>query len=340
MSKLPIYVLLTIIIASCIRKPDSYLDANTQSEDNRVVESTIQPKKEILLENFEVTSPLNINVNNGNIVIPDFRKNSITLISKENLETYSVINISQGEGPGEVTRMNDVYAGESHLFVADNSLGRVLVVDYDGNLINEISIQSNANRIIAAPNTNPDRIIIYHTNPGMNLFKIYDLDGNIVRKFVDVSNESINPMMLGGRIHYSEETGSIFFVGRAEPLIKSFNLDGDELFSVKNIDNYDTSNNYLVREFEDGGRATSFSEDALFSANYSDVDQNYIYVIPSHNDNDEYKYIDKYHISDGMYEYSIELEAYSGFLSVGENYLYTLGGNENRDIVLKAYLKP
>jgi hypothetical protein len=340
MEKYLIYSIVFLFFTSCTENIDGYFDGNVQPVSDRIIESNLMPNSKLLLEDFGVSSPLSIDVNSRDIIIPDFRENTISIINKDNLALRSEIKLSQGEGPGEVNRMNDVHATDEYLFVLDNSLSRILVLDYYGELLQEITINSNANRILAAPSISPEKIIVYSTNPGQKIFSIFDMEGNLLSEFGDLSGETLNPMMLGGRVHSGEITNSVFFVGRAEPIIKGFSLEGDELFSVKNIDNYNSSTNYEVREFEDGSRASSFSEDALFSANYSDVDQKYIYVIPFHNDNDQYKFIDIYNKTDGVYVNSIELEAYSGLLAVGESKLYTLGGNENQEIVIKIYKKP
>jgi hypothetical protein len=190
-----------LMVASCTEKLDGYLDGYVQPVNNRAILSNLLPASELLLEDFGVSSPLSIDVNNREIVIPDFRKNTISIINKDNLTLRSEIKLSQGEGPGELNRMNDVHATDEFLFILDNSLGRILILDYYGELLREVTINSNANRILAAPSISPEKIIAYNTNPGQKLFSIFDLEGNLLSEFGDVSGESLNPMMLGGRIH-------------------------------------------------------------------------------------------------------------------------------------------
>lgn len=318
----------------------NFFDKTSQTLTDRLIEYDIEPVMTKPLVDYEILRILNIKSNTNYIFISDFSQYSISIIHKNDLERFSTISFTEGDGPGELRNMQDVSVTEDRIYILDRNQLKIMEVDFDGNLQREIMVSPNPNRVEINPESEQNHFIVYFTNIREPLFRTYDKDGNENMVFGNIENEGVHQMSTSGRIHWSDYDKSLFFVGRAEPVIKKFSNDGSEVFSVANIDNYDTSQSYLTRNFEDGRSAYSFSDDAMFSANYSIVLGERLFIIPFHNQDRSYKYIDIYDTENGEYKKSIKLDRYAGQIAVDNELIYGIGGDTNDKIALKVYENP
>lgn len=331
----------TVLLLGCSNSENRYFfDKTPQTVTDRLIEHDIEPDTTKPLEDFEILRLLNIKSNTSHIFISDFSQYSISMIHKNDIEGYSAIRFTEGEGPGELRNMQDVSVTEDRVYVLDRNQLKIVEVDFDGNLQREIKVSPNANRVEINPESDQNHIIVYYTNPREALFRTYDRNGNENMAYANIDHEGVHQMSTSGRVHWSEYDNALFFVGRAEPVIKKFDYDGGESFSLASIDNYDTSQSYVTRNFEDGRRAFSFSDNAMFSANYSTVLEGRLFVIPFHNQDRSYKYIDIYSTESGEYKKTIKLDRYTGQLAVDNDKIYAIGGDTNDRVALKVYENP
>jgi len=164
-------------------------------------------------------------------------------------------------------------------------------------------------------------------------------ESEITRQFQKRSDK-IEILAYNGSITYNNQ--SLYFAGYSEPLIRRYDLSGEEpelVFSRAVIDDYNSENNYRKMERTAGGsRFWMFTQDAKFSSEDIAVDDNYLYSVRHHNDEEGYKYLDIYDVEDGSYRGSFSLLHYPSEIAVDEDYIYTLE-SEGNDPIRKYLIK-
>jgi hypothetical protein len=147
----------------------------------------------------------------------------------------------------------------------------------------------------------------------------------------------------GGHIEYNNQ--SLYFGGFSEPLIRGYDLSGQEPelnFSRAVIDGYNSEKNYRKPERVPGGRMYSFTDEAQFASEDIAVDDNYLYSVRHHNNKEGYKYLDIYAVENGNYIGSFTLSHYPKEIAVDDSYIYTIevSAENPSQFYLMKYAKP
>jgi hypothetical protein len=112
--------------------------------------------------------------------------------------------------------------------------------------------------------------------------------------------------------------------------LEKYSTYGTLLFFRSTIDNHDTSDQYVARTMGEN-RVVGFSDDAKYSsldvAHHGDK----FLVIPHHNGEAGFKYLDVYDVSDGNYieTFSVDYNLWKIVLDDEYLYLLTTDGEDN-----------
>ncbi|PWN05649.1 hypothetical protein [Rhodohalobacter mucosus] len=325
-----------ILLAGCSEeRPEfqHFLDGEPQDQAERIVTVLDSPVDILNFSDFDIYSPGTLEQNSTHLFLIDFGSYSIIKLAKENFQQPETILFREGSGPGELQSLQSIAAGEKHLYAGDPRQRRIVVTDTDGNHIRDIEARFSPDNLVYV---GEDMLLNYDAHQQDNLFTFYDMYRDSMSGFEEIEFGFSEVMKYPG--YLSANGSSIYFSGYSEPLLRKYSINGELLFSRKTIDNFDTSDQYEERTMGDN-RIVTFSDDALFSA--IDVSQQgeYLYVIPYHNGNKDYKYIDLYSSETGRYVKTYTLEYYPRKIITDENFIHMLV-RDGEDNLLVKYRYP
>ena len=133
--------------------------------------------------------------------------------------------------------------------------------------------------------------------------------------------QNYTPLRYEGKLFADGEYA--FFTGFSEPVIKKFDSLGKLIYSRSTIDNYDTSINYFSA-IDGDFKNYKLSNYALLSTWGACADKDYLYVIPIHNGDPSYTYIDVYQKETGDYVKSFDVGHYSNEILVQDGLMFLI----------------
>jgi hypothetical protein len=269
----------------------------------------------------------------------------IIKLNKENLSTEDTLTIPEGRGPGEVVNSNEVRfdIGNKGLAVYDRNASKTALYDLNGNFREEFLNGAYPVRKMVMAD---EQVYYIQLFPGSE-YLFYEVkrkksESEITRRFQKQS-DNIEILAYNGSITYHNQ--SFYFAGYSEPLIRRYDLSGDTtelVFSRAVIDDYNSENNYRKPERSSNVQVWDYTDEAQYASRDIAVDDNYLYSVRHHNDEEGYKYLDIYDVEDGSYRGSFSLQYYPTEIAVDENHTYTkeFKNGELEQKYLMKYEKP
>lgn len=334
-------VLCFFICVSCT-EPEKDYTVFTEKKPQEAAERTVRELTPVdslnLTEVFDAWSRLDLkHSNNGLFVKLDYQ---IVRLNKEDLSTENILNIPEGRGPGELLSIRDFDVGNGFLVMLDGEAQKTVIYDLNGNLIEEfLNDKYLVDMIeIAGRDTFYYQIATRHDY----LFYKGNRENEIHLQFAS-QTEGINILAYTGEMIYHNH--SLYFGGYSEPLFRRYDLSGEEpelVFSRAVIDDYNSENNYREAPTSDGMRLQGYSDEVQYASMDIDADKNYLYSVRHANGTVDYKYLDLYSVEDGSYRVSFPLHYYPVYITVDEDYVYTieLEGSDPIQRHLIKYEKP
>tara|TARA_R110002050_G_scaffold78044_3_gene166603 strand:+ start:4836 stop:5879 length:1044 start_codon:yes stop_codon:yes gene_type:complete len=317
-------ILFLLLIVSCSKqeaqqelKPVNFLDAEVQEVKKReFAGSELKLEFEKDLEELGIYSLPSFVETEDNFVLVDNSELVIKHLNKTDLTTISSFKIQKGRGPKELEFIMSFDASEDLIAVADNRLMKIILVDHEGNLVNEFTTERKPSRLNIAPNGNLN-LLFFLTFVNMESTLIYNLtqDGDVNYIFENEDYTDMHAFDISGSIKTIGDT--LYYVGAYAPFIKKY-VNGDLISSRATIDNYDSSINYIT-VISGETRSTSLSPHAMFSSNDFDVKGERIFIVPNSNGDPEFSFIDIYNSSDGSYIKSYRTIDVAGNINVYED---------------------
>lgn len=332
MKLLPILILLLLLAGCSAEKTeefDNFLDKKPQSVSERVISPLPEPDAVLNFTDFEVYSPGALEQNSTHLFSIDFGTLSIAKVSKESFSTPEVLSYSEGSGPGELQAMRSIAVSDDRIYAGDPRQLRLTVTDTDGNLIKDINTSFSPNNLYYIDDST---LLNYNAHQQDHLFTLYNISDDNTGGFEEITFGFDEVMKYSG--YLSVDAEYIFFAGYSEPLLRKYSQDGKLLFSRSTIDNYDTSDHYITRTMGEY-RAAGFSDDAKYSSLAAARLYNRFLVIPHHNGQEEFKYIDVYDAEDGSYLKTFSVDYYPRNIILDDDYLYLLARDGDDRLLLR-----
>ncbi|MGC8596237.1 MAG: hypothetical protein ACP5US_11375 [Candidatus Kryptoniota bacterium] len=279
----------------------------------------------------------------GNLYILDEGIPGVLKISPEGKYLFTYGN-GKGKGPGEFEKPHDMDICPSGLLlVLDASSGTISEFSSNGKFLRTVRPNGVAIHVAAIDDTS----FVVQRMSIKDIFAIYKDNGGEIASFGDVSlfeSEKLPIPIIDIYLLTSGKT--IFAIGGNVSRLLSFDLNGNEQYSVDLIDKVPMPEALMGNKKNIGGReVTEFSVvgsgpvvlDAC-------IRRNKIYLLSypaTHKYNVEV--IDRYSSSNGSYEASLKFSKPGGTLGVAsfainDNYLYTLDLLKDGNYVIRKYL--
>ncbi len=308
---------------------EHFLDRDVQSAGERSITALPNPERVLNFTEYEIYSPGTLNQNRTHLFFIDFGTLSIARVSKEEFGSPDVIAFSEGQGPGELLSMQSLAVSDDRLVIGDPRQRRILLADTDGRHLGDLTPEFSPDNLLLMQD---DLLLNYNAHQQDHLFTLYDLEADSVWGFEEITFGFSEIMKYPGYLY--TRGNEIFYAGYSEPLIRKYLTDGTLIFSRSTVDNYDTDGFYEERTMGEN-RMVGFSEDAMFSSMDATYYNGTLLVIPSHNGNEEVKYIDLYDALNGDYLESLSLEYFPRKMAVDNEYLYILARDGDDNLLLR-----
>lgn len=229
-----------------------------------------------------------------------------------------------GKGPGEIQHLTSASMNANNeVAIGDQTQGKIVVMKNFPNLSqHDYDIKTSKllpGRIKFISET---KLIIFSIYRSLFMFHTLDLTTNQLEalQFEISENEDGSFNSLKYQANIINQDNALYIAGYSEPKIIKMDFDGNIIFHVKTIDNYDTSINYY-QALEGEFRASLLSNYTLLSTWALDVDDSFIYVVPDHNKDEDARFINFYSAQTGEYVQSIKLDYYAQDITVKGNRL-------------------
>jgi hypothetical protein len=327
---LPILVLLMFVACSEeVVEFEHFFDRDAQTVSERTV--TALPSAEAVLNftDYEIYSPGTLNHNSTHLFLIDFGTLSIATVSKEMFENPDVIEFSEGRGPGELLSMQSLAVSDDRLMIGDPRQMRIVETDTDGLHLQDVTPEFSPDNLFYMGDR---QLLNYNAHQQDHLFTLFDMDADSTWGFEEITFGFSEVMKYPGYLYNDGE--NIFYAGYSEPILRKYTTDGTLFFSRSTVDNYDTENNYIERTMGEN-RMVGLSEDAKVSSMDVAYYDGTLLVIPFHHGDEDVKYIDLYDASTGDYLKTLSAEYHPRKLSINDEYLYILAGDDGDHLLLR-----
>lgn len=262
--------------------------------------------------------PLRLKVDpQGRLFVIDYGDFQIKEISEggELVRTYGK---GKGQGPGEVTTLNDVVVSDGQTVrVADYSNGRVTTFDRQGQLLGTLRLNPQPYRMALFP----DQSFAMMQPPGSReLFGLFTRDGRLKKTFGRfLEDQAASSLVLDGWLE-SLPAGGFVYAGMHTSFLAAYDTEGRSLFAVRTIDpqplpKIEKSSKgvkWVDREAVPVALSLSVAGDALHVLSSFPSGLKHIGAI------------DTYSAADGSYLYSRKVPENCQWVSVSGSYLYTV----------------
>lgn len=337
-------MLFALILYSCTKPVEKKIESFTEKQAQYVSERTVKELMPVdslnITKEFDGISISRLDLNDTAIFAKLGLK--IAKFSKQDLSVGEIYNIPEGRGPGEVINLNVTLfkAGKKNLVIYDGKAKKTVLYDLDGNFREEFlngAYQANAMAMDGSTfyfQVMPNQEYLFYE------VKRAESESIVLRQFQKLTDDG-NALAYTGEIIY--HGNSLYYGGYSEPLIRRYDLSGEEvhlIFSRAVIDDYNSENNYQKPQQTSGGnRFFGYSSEAKFASQDIAADDTYLYSVRHHNDEEGYKYLDIYDVEEGNYVGSFALKYYPYHIGVDNHHIYTLESYGGVKYLMK-YEKP
>jgi len=331
-----------LLLFSCLESEKDYT-VFTEKKPQDAAERTVRQLTPVdslnLTKAFDGQSLTDIKLNDSALFAEV--GDQIVRLSKQDLGTELVFTIPEGRGPGEIVNFNvaKIEVGKKRIAVYDKNAKKTMLYDLNGNFREEFL---NEGYQVSSMAIADEDTYYFEIMPNLNylFFEVERKESeSVVRRRFQPRADDINILAYGGEIVYHNR--SLYFGGRPEPLIRRYDLSGEEpdlVFSRAVIDDYNSENNYEKPERSSDFHIWAYTDEVKYASQDIAVDDNYLYSVRHHNDEEGYKYLDIYDVEDGSYRRSFSLLHYPSEIAVDEDYIYTLE-SEGNDPIRKYLIK-
>lgn len=148
-------------------KENDFFNTSSQTVDGRNGFDTLNVEKKVQLSEIGLTSIGNIENSSGFTYIVGIKNRKIYKLDTTSLSIQDTIGHGQGQGPGEVMRLEDVAIGNGAIYAPDPRQRKIMVFNLNGDLKHEISTSSfppkqveyiNDSRILVNAGERPGKI--------------------------------------------------------------------------------------------------------------------------------------------------------------------------------------
>jgi len=279
-------------------------------------------EKTAVLNSTDLRAPAKMGAqNSGNIFVLDWSDLRVKEFSPDG-KLSKAFGEEIGQPDAFINPTGFAMDSSGNLWVSDLKQHRIEVFNSDGSK-RTIKPQTTTYRIAAIG----DVMFTMVTPAHSKLFETYDSSGKQLNSFGEILEDQYNKgIILDGDIVADAENRGVIYAGRYLGIIGGYDLDGNQRFLVRTIDNTPQPNVLNVE-----GKQKVKSDTTRPVLSLSVVDQELYILSGVHSDGSAGsggKVIDVYDKQDGHYLYSWELPADGQEAVVSSNYIYIRRDNE------------
>jgi len=322
-------LILTVYLNQCSEydKEHFFEDKDPQESSEREIRGELEIAEQIsLYDQFEIYNASGLIVYGNTLFIADRSQLKVIGINTGSFEIEHSFSVPEGEGPEELTSLSPGSVSNGTFVFYDRRLSKFQFRDIKGTLIHEfISEELQPSRIRFLSNGN----IITLSDPfrtGKNyMFHEMNQEGEVLSEFGKIDRDHFHTLMYPGSIEI-DKNDNFYYAGFAEHILKKWDSDYRQIFSVTSIDDFPADLNYIT--FESGeNRVFSYSEHGYFSAIGSALHNDFWLILQGGVSGDEHEYpkLDIYSQETGDYLYTYEIPyRATGSLAVDDQFIYLL----------------
>ncbi|NGP87734.1 hypothetical protein [Fodinibius halophilus] len=313
------------LFLSCKKEKKKFTNKSSQNIESRIVKGTLAAVDSLNLSKFQLYDVRNIRQNTSQLFISGEKK--IVAITKDNFSDYKTFHIAKGKGPQEILQLQSFDVVDSLLVVLDERQNKVLTYKPPGEFIEEHTFKKLMPHQIRIVNSNS--YVLFSPMVGMKyIFNLVNVNNGTVHHFENVPSEH-NPMLYEGIIEI--QNSNLYYAGYSEPLLKKYSSEGELVYSVAIIDNFNTEANYLKSK---GETMLGYAPGAQFSTVDFDISGKHILAISYGFDNEPNNIVDVYEELTGKYIRSLKgLKPKTIALSSDENHIYGISITQGKYIL-------
>ncbi len=243
----------------------------------------------------------------------------------------ATIDLKEGKGPQEILKLQSFDVTDTSMVILDERQNKILIFELPNIFIKEFTLKKEIipHRIRLL---NRNSYIIFAPWIGSEyLFSLMNVDREALLRFENVPPQH-NPMVYEGFIN--TQNSNIYYAGYSEPLLKKYSSEGELLYSVATIDNFNTEANYMKSE---GGAMMGYTPAAQYSTESFSIYQSYWVVIPYENGDQISTHLDIYNERNGHYLGTLEgLKPGTRSLQIDNEFIYAVSTN-GKEFMLTRY---
>lgn len=328
-----LYFSVTLILIAACSEPavefEHFLDKEPQAVTERSISSLGEPDAILNFSDHEIYSAGTLEQNETQLFSINYGTFSIARMDKEDFSNLQLLSFSEGSGPGELQALQSIAVSNERVYAGDPRQLRIVITDVNGSYIEDLNTSFSPNGLFSI---GENRLLNNAAHQQDHLFVMYDVERDSTNGFEEITFGFDDVMKYPG--YLSADQDYIFYAGYSEPLLRKYSTDGTLLFSRATIDNYDTSDQYVARTMGEN-RVVGFSDDAKYSsldvAHHGDK----FLVIPHHNGEAGFKYLDVYDASDGNYIETFLVDYNPRKIVLDDEYLYLLATDGEDNFLLR-----
>ncbi|MEX1212578.1 MAG: hypothetical protein WEA36_07020 [Balneolaceae bacterium] len=306
-----------------------FFDRVAQPIAERVVRAQLSPKDSLMLSSdLEIYGVSHMILEDRKLYIVDGSQLRIAILDPESLQEEHAIELSEGGGPGELPHIGNFDVQGDQIMLGDRSLQRIQYRDLAGELISEASIEAYPKSMGLARDGNMIGLLSPLMANSDDVIHIVSTEGELVNSFATIQDG--RNMLTDLRIHGYVSLGGndqLYYAGYAEHLLKSWDMDGNLIFSVETIEPAPDGINYHTFENSER-RGAGYSEYGVYSASgliSTGADLVVVHAgMPSFSAPDQPQYLDFYNPASRMYSHTLVLPHRTSRIAIYENTLYAL----------------
>lgn len=310
-----------LLLFACRKKHQKFTSRKLQPTDKRAHKDTLVPLDSLNLSKVDLYESGTLRINKTHLFVKG--KDKIVIISKDNFNKYKTIPFTKGKGPQEILQLKSFDVRDSQLVVLDERQNKVLTYSLPDVFKGENKFKKVMPHRIRILNRNS--YLLFAPANSEYLFDEVNVKKGEVFRFGKLPPKH-NLLVYEGNIEVQQN--NIYYAGFSEPLLKKYSLDGELLYSVATIDNYDTEANYVKNE-DSNIRMIGFTPAAQFSTAGFDIFSNYWFVIPYRLDNKLKGELDIYNKDSGKYLGTVDgLKPKTRKIRADDNFIYTISQSQ------------
>lgn len=310
-----------LICISCDSKRKDFISKEIQETGQRTVKGSLTAIDSVNLSKFNLYDASSIKMNKTHVFVKDTEDFKIVAIQKNDFDSHYTIDLQEGKGPREILQIQSFDVKDSTMVILDENQSKVLIFELPDIFKKEFTLEKVMPHRIRILNSKS--FILFTPMVGSEfLFNRMNIHSESFSFFENVPSQH-NPMVYEGFINTQDD--NFYYAGYSEPMLKKYSSDGEIIYSVATIDNFDTEANYLE---SDDGAIMGYTPGALFSTSEFDIYQDYWLVLPYNNDDLSPTYLDIYDEKSGQYIGTVEgLKSGTTSLQIDNSYIYAISTN-------------